>query len=219
MKWSHGKLQSILDADPVAVNNFTQSTQSEHGPRHRASEPVPGSLLRALHDKVDVIVAKHEAKRTVLPEPRRQGLPEPRRQFDKVMDTLITCGFFSYLTISDVAAVAFVSASKWANTPQCLRKVIALRRVVVKFVWSRAFDALIRQVSPQISEKLATVQAVYKYFELADKYPVPPFAATLREVPHDRQNELVCRLWEFILLLDFVFVRQSGVKIIFKNIS
>ena len=195
MKWSEQKLQSILEADPIAVNNFTQSTNSQNGPTHRDSVPPKGSLLRALHDKVDEIVTE----RTVRSAGASSSRVAPISVTDSVGSRVLKCMFendlYAFLTISDMTAVAFVSTSKWANTPQTLRKVLAFRWIVVKFAWSRACDALIRQVTPRISQRLATVQAVYVYIEMTDKYPVPLFVATL---PSDsRQNELVGPLGEF----------------------
>ena len=194
-----------MEADPVAVNSFTQSRNSEHGPKHRASVPPEGSLLRALHDNVDEIVAKHElpiisqAERTVRPVTMARAAVVEK--FTCPQDSF---GFWPWLTISDMAAMALVSPEVMAKTPQCWRKVLALRRVAVKFVWSRAFDALITKVSPQISQKLATVQAVYEYVELTDKYKVPLRSCVGTLHSGDRRNELICLLGEFILLLGFI---------------
>jgi hypothetical protein len=188
-----------LEAEPIAVNNFTQSTQSAHGPKLRASVPPQGSLLGALHRKVDEIVAKYELAGTCSENSAGLNVPQVLPA-THVLDTLVhpqdAYGFFSFLTISDMVGVTSASAWHLANTPDKLRQVITFRRVVVKFVWSRAFDALVRQVSPRMSEKLACVNAVYKYFELTDMYAVSRNATKL--LSGDRQKKLVCPLGEFI---------------------
>ena len=217
MSWSHKKLQYILGAKPIAVNNFSQSTQSQRGPKYRSLVPPTGSLLRRLQDKVDEILAERKRgidattpvfyDRPMIEAPSTHSSPNVMGLFMCPPDTYGLC---ACLTISDMATLAFVSASIWAGTPENWRRLLALRRVVVKFVWSRAFDVLIRRVSPRPSQKLSIVQAVYMYFETTDRATVPAFAHKLPvDDPH---NELICPLGELRNTFRLVLLGLQGLN-------
>ncbi len=166
------QLGNMLARDPVAVNNFTQSAQSEHGPKKRESKPSKISLLGALYDKIDQNIALLHAatNQTQVPEVR----PVAPNPLLKAFGPSDQCGFLGFLVMPDITAIACASASMLQSMPQRWRDLITFQRIVTRFAWGRSLDALMSQVTTRMSQKMSIVASVYQYFELTGKYPAPP---------------------------------------------
>ena len=150
------KLDDLLSEDTIAVNNFAQSTQSEHGPKLRQSEPKAGSLMKALFDKVDVHIAKQLSRTTVQLVGQHAAHPVWPRKVEIV----------EYLEIDDVTAMACVSATQWREMPFGLRRLIELKVLVIKFAYGRALDGLMRltlRVTRHIRKNCKSPEIFQKY--------------------------------------------------------
>lgn len=179
-KTAVAKLKEVLHEDTIAVNNFAQSTQSEHGPDFRAREPVAGSLMKALFDKVDFCIGMYLGQNLsrarvepVMQQQHAQVVVVANAFLGMISHLRVEFDLIPFLDMHAVTALACVCGTQWRGMPLRFRDLIELKVAVIKFACGRSVNDLIRQVTTLTSQRFSLLAAVYEHFEVTGKQPLP----------------------------------------------